>query len=359
MILYFPSSARRFEVSFWIFHLIIDIIDRLHTSATYPFVFRFSSSISCALYSQSATDLSILIALLIASLTSNCLWRKFVPASAPAVGDGKGKPSAGRGCFVRSVDAVDDNDDELACPPLPPTFISSVRHPLALLPPPSFFSLGDAIKASTHELKQESSTLQPLFFPFLFFFLADTMKIFLVATAAAAVASLPGVLAIDHHAHARHAREVLKRATTTTTSSSAAAAAPTPSAVTSSSAAAAGASSPSPSVNANADVNPSLLTISATGVPALSQITSAMPSDATVALSTTFQAGATPPISGAPALPTCACASLLFFVVSFFSELLCCPPSFFCALLLTRIFLLRHSCHQPCELSDDGQEPRY
>lgn len=41
-----------------------------------------------------------------------------------------------------------------------------------------------------------------------------------------------------------------------------------------------------------------------TSIPPLSQITSGMPSQSTLAPTKTFSAGATPPISGAPALPT-------------------------------------------------------
>ncbi|KLO07278.1 carbohydrate esterase family 4 protein, partial [Schizopora paradoxa] len=42
-----------------------------------------------------------------------------------------------------------------------------------------------------------------------------------------------------------------------------------------------------------------------TGIPPLSSITTGDPAPASFTLSTTYQAGATPPISGAPSLPTC------------------------------------------------------
>src|SRR5258708_36687858 len=49
---------------------------------------------------------------------------------------------------------------------------------------------------------------------------------------------------------------------------------------------------------------PSTSTIDGNSIPPLSEITSGMPAQGTVTPFTTFTAGATPPVSGAPPLPS-------------------------------------------------------
>ncbi|KIJ20949.1 carbohydrate esterase family 4 protein [Paxillus involutus ATCC 200175] len=98
--------------------------------------------------------------------------------------------------------------------------------------------------------------------------------------------------------HARLARRQNAATTASSTSSSAS------SAQTSASSNAPSASSPASSATSTGSASPVPTTPVGTSIPPLSQITSGMASPSTLPVTATYPAGATPPIHGAPTLPT-------------------------------------------------------
>ncbi len=141
------------------------------------------------------------------------------------------------------------------------------------------------------------------------------MKLSLVAAATAALSLSSLVCASDRTSHVRHL-DALKRApqnpaTSSTTSSSSR---PTGTSTTSTSSSNSGTSTSTASTTSTSTgVAASTPLGTAVTIPPLSAISSGNWPAPTLPLTTTFPAGASPPIAGAPPLPTCKCIVTLLF----------------------------------------------
>ena len=132
----------------------------------------------------------------------------------------------------------------------------------------------------------------------------------LVAMHLNALVALFALLAVAD-ADDRHARLAKRQATSSTPTTSAASSASSASGSTTTSASGSGSTASSNSTSAS----PVPTTPVGTTIPPLSQITSGMATPSTLPVTATYPAGATPPISGAPTLPT-PCKSASFIPIS-------------------------------------------
>jgi hypothetical protein len=140
------------------------------------------------------------------------------------------------------------------------------------------------------------------------------------------IAALVALLAASH-AHAlnnRHAGVVHRRQATTSSSSSSSSSSSTSTSTTSTPQTSSPSSPAGTQPSGTTSTTTSAATVpttppppAGTGIPPIQNITSGMPVQMTLPVTATFAPGASPPISGAPALPTPCMLSFHFPVVGF------------------------------------------